>query len=80
MNPYDAVGTARISSALYDRTCRIAMGYQSETAEGEIVSQRTDGADAGVARAGGRGWSATPATTRTSGSARRSAARSTWSA
>ena len=29
MNPYDAVGTARISSALYDRTCRIAMGYQT---------------------------------------------------
>ena len=29
MNPFDAVGTARISSAVYDRTCRIAMGYQS---------------------------------------------------
>ena len=29
MNPFDAVGTARISSAIYDRTCRIAMDYQS---------------------------------------------------
>src|SRR6476469_283414 len=29
MNPYDAVGTARISSAVYDRTCRITMDYQS---------------------------------------------------
>ncbi len=27
MNPFDAVGTARISAAVYDRTCRIAMGY-----------------------------------------------------
>ena len=41
MNPYDAVGTARISSALYDRTCRIAMGYQSERAEQRIVETRT---------------------------------------
>ncbi|MCW2866879.1 MAG: MoxR family ATPase [Marmoricola sp.] len=43
MNPYDAVGTARISSALHDRTCRIAMGYQSVEAEQEIVAGR--GAD-----------------------------------
>ena len=41
MNPYDAVGTARISSALYDRTCRIAMGYQTERAEQQIVETRT---------------------------------------
>jgi MoxR-like ATPase len=46
MNPYDAVGTARISSALYDRTCRIAMGYQSEQAEQAIVSTRTRATDA----------------------------------
>ncbi len=39
MNPFDAVGTARVSSALYDRTCRIAMGYQSAEAEQEIVAQ-----------------------------------------
>ena len=41
MNPYDAVGTARISSALYDRTCRIAMGYQSADAEQQIVATRS---------------------------------------
>ena len=29
MNPFDAVGTERISSAIYDRTCRISMDYQS---------------------------------------------------
>ena len=40
MNPYDAVGTARISSAVYDRTCRITMGYQSAESETEIVAQR----------------------------------------
>ncbi len=37
MNPYDAVGTERISGALSDRTCRITMGYQSADDECEIV-------------------------------------------
>lgn len=41
MNPFDAVGTARVSSAVYDRTCRIAMGYQSAAAEEQVVSLRT---------------------------------------
>ena len=40
MNPFDAVGTARISSAIYDRTCRIAMGYQSAGTEAGIVALR----------------------------------------
>jgi MoxR-like ATPase len=39
MNPFDAVGTARISAAVYDRTCRIAMGYQSESDELAIVER-----------------------------------------
>ncbi len=39
MNPFDAVGTARISAAVYDRTCRIAMGYQSAEDESSIVVQ-----------------------------------------
>ncbi|MFP5322504.1 MAG: AAA family ATPase [Acidimicrobiia bacterium] len=37
MNPYDAVGTARISGAVYDRVCRVAMGYQSLDDELAIV-------------------------------------------
>jgi MoxR-like ATPase len=37
MNPFDAVGTARISAAVYDRTCRIAMGYQSAQDEVAIA-------------------------------------------
>ncbi|MEO8887759.1 MAG: MoxR family ATPase [Jatrophihabitantaceae bacterium] len=39
MNPYDTVGTARISAAVYDRTCRIAMGYQPAEAERAIVGR-----------------------------------------
>ncbi len=46
MNPFDAVGTARISSAIYDRTCRIAMGYQSAPTEAGIVALRDSGVDA----------------------------------
>jgi MoxR-like ATPase len=39
MNPFDAVGTARISAAVYDRTCRISMDYQSAEEEQEIVAR-----------------------------------------
>ncbi len=37
MNPFDAVGTARIASAVYDRCCRLAMDYQTEAEEVSIV-------------------------------------------
>jgi MoxR-like ATPase len=40
MNPFDAVGTGRITPALYDRTCRIAVGYQTEVEETAIVGLR----------------------------------------
>ena len=39
MNPFDAVGTARISSAVYDRVCRVAMTYQSSQDECAIVDR-----------------------------------------
>jgi MoxR-like ATPase len=39
MNPFDAVGTARISSAVYDRTCRLAMDYQDAADERAIVAR-----------------------------------------
>ena len=45
MNPFDAVGTARISSAIYDRICRIAMGYQPEHEEVAIVEREAPNAD-----------------------------------
>ncbi len=37
MNPFDAIGTARISSAVYDRVCRLSLGYQDSADEGSIV-------------------------------------------
>jgi len=42
MNPFDAVGTSRISSAISDRVCRIYVDYQSDTDEVEIVARRTE--------------------------------------
>jgi len=45
MNPFDAVGTARISSALYDRSCRLTMGYQSAEDEARIVAVRAPEVD-----------------------------------
>lgn len=47
MNPFDAVGTARISGAVYDRVCRVSMGYQSAADEVNIASRTTDGLPAG---------------------------------
>src|SRR6202451_1266543 len=37
MNPYHSVGTPRPSMALYDRTCRISVGYQDAEHERQIV-------------------------------------------
>lgn len=39
MNPFDAIGTARISSAVYDRVCRVAIGYQDAADETAIVAR-----------------------------------------
>jgi MoxR-like ATPase len=41
MNPFDNVGTARVSGAVYDRMCRIAMSYQTLEDESDIVVRRT---------------------------------------
>ncbi|MEZ5217931.1 MAG: MoxR family ATPase [Ilumatobacteraceae bacterium] len=37
MNPFDAIGTARISGAVYDRVCRLSVDYQDAADESEIV-------------------------------------------
>ena len=42
MNPFDAVGTARISGAIYDRVCRVAMDYQTESEEIEIAARESE--------------------------------------
>lgn len=49
MNPFDAVGTARISGAVYDRVCRVAMDYQSGPEELDVVMREAPDADPGLA-------------------------------
>jgi MoxR-like ATPase len=41
MNPYDNVGTTRLSVSIRDRFCRMAIGYQDEPAEQAVVALRT---------------------------------------
>ena len=41
MNPFDSVGTSRISTSVYDRLCRVAIGYQTAAEEDAIVVKRT---------------------------------------
>ena len=41
MNPFDAIGTARVSHAIADRICRVVLGYQDARAEREITTAVT---------------------------------------
>jgi len=41
MNPFDAIGTARVSQAIADRICRIVLGYQDAAAERTITTAVT---------------------------------------
>ena len=41
MNPFDAIGTARVSHAIADRICRVVLGYQTAAAEREITTAVT---------------------------------------
>ena len=45
MNPFDAIGTARISGAVYDRVCRLAVDYQSADDERSITERAGGGHD-----------------------------------
>lgn len=45
MNPFDNVGTARISDSVYDRWCRLAVDYQDDAEERDIVRVRTGSED-----------------------------------
>ncbi len=40
MNPFDNIGTTRLSASIHDRLCRLAVGYQDAQAEAEIVCRR----------------------------------------
>ncbi|QTX05734.1 AAA family ATPase [Agromyces archimandritae] len=44
MNPYDNIGTTRLSTSVHDRLNRLAVGYQDEAAEAAIVELRTGAA------------------------------------
>jgi MoxR-like ATPase len=46
MNPSDAVGTGRITPALYDRSCRVGFAHQSAAEEVRIVVRDHPDADA----------------------------------
>ena len=50
MNPFDNVGTARLSGAITDRLCRVRMDYQSEEEERSIVARRTGSSDGWLVR------------------------------
>lgn len=56
MNPYDNVGTTRLSTSVHDRLCRLSVGYQEAAAEEAIVAWRTapDGHRPAVDSAGSR--------------------------
>ena len=41
MNPFDAIGTARVSQSIADRMCRVAIGYLDEQQEREVVQRQT---------------------------------------
>lgn len=40
-NPYDDVGTSKVSMGIFDRLCKLKMNYQSKEEEEQIVKQRT---------------------------------------
>jgi MoxR-like ATPase len=40
MNPYDNIGTTRLSTSVHDRLCRLAIDYQDSAAERDIVALR----------------------------------------
>ena len=41
MNPYDRIGTTRLSTSVHDRLCRLSIDYQDADAERGIVARRT---------------------------------------
>ncbi|MFB3072066.1 MAG: hypothetical protein ACE1ZU_01060, partial [bacterium] len=44
-NPYDDVGTMRVSRAIYDRFCRVKLNYQNLDEELDIVTSQSDSDD-----------------------------------
>lgn len=63
MNPFDAIGTARVSQAIADRMCRVAIPYLDENSEREIVRREAgvDGSEVAIAVTVTRGTRSHPA-------------------
>jgi MoxR-like ATPase len=51
MNPYDNIGTTRLSTSVHDRLCRLAIGYQDAPSERGIVALRAPLPDVNLALA-----------------------------
>jgi MoxR-like ATPase len=49
MNPYDNIGTTRLSTSVHDRLCRLAITYQDAAAERGIVALRAPRFDQALA-------------------------------
>jgi MoxR-like ATPase len=49
MNPYDNIGTTRLSTSVHDRLCRLAVTYQDAAAERDIVTLRAPRSDQALA-------------------------------
>jgi MoxR-like ATPase len=49
MNPYDNIGTTRLSTSVHDRLCRLAITYQDAAAERGIVALRAPQFDQSLA-------------------------------
>ena len=49
MNPYDNIGTTRLSTSVHDRLCRLAITYQDAAAERGIVALRAPQFDQALA-------------------------------
>jgi MoxR-like ATPase len=49
MNPYDNIGTTRLSTSVHDRLCRLAITYQDAAAERGIVALRAPQFDLSLA-------------------------------
>ena len=77
MNPFDAIGTARISSAVYDRVCRLSVDYQSAADEEAIVARLVSPAPDRCGLPRWSRWYGSPVLTPTCASGRRCVARST---
>ena len=81
MNPFDAVGTARISGAVYDRVCRLGVGYQSADGGGDDRRAGRARRRRGLGRADRRARAAHPRPPRPAGrlvGARRARRRPRW--